>query len=237
MITVNNLQKFFFHSSRKIELFRDFSLEINRYELVVLFGPTGCGKTTLLNILIGADNAFGGEVVVNADKSKIGLVTQHNSLFPWLNVLNNVGFGLKIKGVEQKKRNQIVTRVLEKMMLLDYKNFYPHQLSGGLVQKVSFARSIAYETELMIMDEPFSNLDFFVRNNLLDEVIQLHKKNGLTTIFVTHNPDEAVYLADRIIILSVTKPTTIVAELDVRDVKNKYSKEFYQFQSRLLKYY
>lgn len=237
VIKIKNLSKTFTNSEQNVRIFDNFSLDIKPKELVVIFGPSGCGKSTLINIIAGNELYDSGFVEGLQETERIGFVGQRNSLLPWLKVIDNVAFGLKLQGMNKEQRQREASLILREMDITGYSDFYPHQLSGGLSQLVSFARSVAYKTELMLMDEPFSSLDFLVRNKLQDAIIKIHRKQGLTTVFVTHQIDEAIYLGDRIVALSVSKPTRILAEFDVRGVNDKTSESFYELQRDVLACY
>lgn len=233
MIKIKNVSKTFISYKQNIRIFDNFNLEIIPKELVVIFGPTGCGKSTLINLIAGTECCDSGLIERQQNIKRIGFVSQRNSLLPWLKVIDNIAFGLKLEGVNKKLRYKEAYQLLKEMDLTMYSDFYPYQLSGGLSQLISFARSVAYNAEFILMDEPFSSLDFFVRNKLQDTILKIHKKRGLTTVFVTHQIDEALYLGDRIVVLSGSKPTRILKELDTRDIKDKSSESFYKLQQVL----
>jgi NitT/TauT family transport system ATP-binding protein len=238
MIKIKKLFKTFINSNHQsTRVFDNFNLEILPKELIVIFGPSGCGKSTLINLITGTECYDSGSIEGIQETERMGFVSQHSSLLPWLKVIDNIAFGLKLQGMDKISRRKEAYKLLEEMGLTSYSDFYPYQLSGGLLQLISFARSVAYKAEIMLMDEPFSSLDFFIRNKLQDIILKIHKKRGLTTIFVTHQVDEALYLGDRIVALSADKPTRILTELDTRGINNKSSEYFYKIQRELLSYY
>jgi len=237
MIKIKNLSKTFVDANQSVMVFDNFNLEIAQNELVIIFGPSGCGKSTLINLMTGTESYGSGSIEGLHGIKKIGYVSQRNSLLPWLKVIDNIAFGLKLQGMNKESRHKEALKLLGEMDLIGYSNFYPNQLSGGLSQLISFARSVAFKAEFMLMDEPFSSLDFFVRNKLQDIILKIHKKRGLTTVFVTHQVDEALYLGDRVIALSASKPTRILLELDTKGVKDKKSEFFYKLQRELLSCY
>lgn len=237
MINIKKLSKSFSERGCVVNLFQDFNLQIKKNEFLVIFGPTGCGKSTLLNIISRVEKYNTGVIEGIQVAKQIGLVSQDNSLLPWLKVVDNVAFGLKLQGVDKNVRQMNAMNILDEMGLISYADFYPHELSGGLSQLVSFARAIAYHAEIMLMDEPFSALDFLTRNKLQDTVLKIHKSRCLTTVFVTHQVDEAIYLATKIIVLSADKPTRILAELDTSNVTDKNSDIFFRLQKELVGYY
>lgn len=237
MISIKNLSKSYSDRGSSVSLFSDFNLQIKTNEFLVIFGPTGCGKSTLLNMISGVEKYNAGTIEGVQKTRQIGLVTQNNSLLPWLNVVDNIAFGLKLKKVDMVTRRKRALGILDEMGLSLYADFFPHELSGGLSQLVSFARAVAYNVEIMLMDEPFSALDFLTRNKLQKTVRKLHKSRGLTTVFVTHQVDEALYLSTRIVALAAGKPTRILAELNTNSVVDKNSEQFFALQKDLIGYY
>lgn len=237
MIRIKNLSKIFDNGNQTVSVFDNFNLEIAPNEFVVIFGPSGCGKSTLINMIAGTEYYEHGRIEGLHENQRIGYVSQQSSLLPWLKVIDNVSFGLKLQGQDKSLRYKEAYKLLDEMGLSSYAHFYPRQLSGGLSQLISFARAVAYQAEFMFMDEPFSSLDFFVRNKLQDTILKMHKKRGLTTIFITHQIDEALYLGDRIVALSPSKPTKVLKELDTRSLNDKTSENFYKLHRELLLYY
>lgn len=237
MIKIRELSKSFTSGGCNVRIFENFDLEIAAGELVVIFGPSGCGKSTLVNIIGGTEQYDGGAIEGLSGNKRIGYISQRNSLLPWLNVIDNIAFGLKLQGTDKISRYREARELLTEMGLASYANFYPHQLSGGLAQLISFARSVAYKAEFMLMDEPFSSLDFLVRNRLQDIILKIHRKRHLSTIFITHHADEAIYLGDRIIALSATKPTAILKEFATAAITDKETDNFYKVRRELLACY
>jgi NitT/TauT family transport system ATP-binding protein len=236
MVDISHLYKSYRLGNHDHTIFDDFNLTIPAGQLVVIFGPSGSGKSTLLNAVASIEN-YSGKIDKASDAHRIGYVSQRDSLFPWLSIKDNVAFGLKLRGMEKTRRLKIATDLLAEVGLSQYSDSYPSQLSGGLAQLASFARAIAYDANLMLMDEPFSSLDFLARGKLQEIVLRLHRSRGLTTLFVTHQIDEALYIGDRIVALSVDKPTRVLADMDVRGVHDKDSDAFYQYQHQLKKCY
>jgi NitT/TauT family transport system ATP-binding protein len=183
------------------------SLTIDKGEIIALTGLSGCGKTTLLRILMGLERASSGRVVVNGtvvtgcgyDR---GLVFQHAQLFPWRTALENVEFGLEVKGVDKEERRRIALEKLELVGLSTAVDRRPGQLSGGMQQRVGLARALSVDPEVLLMDEPFGALDAQTREGLQAEVLRIHRETGKTIIFVTHDLDEAVLLADRVVLMA-----------------------------------
>jgi len=195
-------------------------MSVNEGEIVSMIGPTGCGKTTLLRIIDGLVPLDSGEVLVN-DKivkdpkdSSCALVFQRFNLLPWRNALKNVEFGLESKKVEAKERQEQARHYLKLVGLEGYERYYPHQLSGGMQQRVGLARAIATKPEVVLLDEPFSSVDLLRRESLQYEVLKILLKTKETAIFVTHNVEEAIFLSDKIISFS-TRPGRVKAVYDV----------------------
>lgn len=186
-----------------------FDLEVAKGELVTLLGPSGCGKTTALRIAAGFEQPDSGTVELHgvditnqpAHKRDMGMVFQNYSLFPHMNVTENVGFGLKVRGVEPAEREMLATAAIDRVRLNGLGNRYPHQLSGGQQQRVALARALVFEPQVLLLDEPLSALDAKVRAELRDEIRLLQSEVGVATIFVTHDQDEALSISDRICIM------------------------------------
>ena len=183
------------------------TLEIRDKEFVCLVGPSGCGKTTLLRIIAGLETTTTGSVTIDGNAvtgpdPKRGMVFQEYSLFPWRRVIDNIAFGLEMKGVSREERRQTAEYYLKMVGLSRFRDAYPFELSGGMRQRVAIARALANEPDVLLMDEPFGALDAQTRNRMQKELLCLWKKTEKTIVFVTHSVDEAVYLPDRIIVLS-----------------------------------
>jgi sulfonate transport system ATP-binding protein len=196
----------------------DVSFEVAEKEFMCVVGPTGCGKTTFLNSLTKLYLPTSGEILVNGEpvdmkKNNISYIFQEQSTMPWLNVEENVGFGLTIKGVDGKTKKEAVDEVLEIVGLNDFRKYYPNELSASMLQRVVIARAFATKPELLLMDEPYGQLDIELRFKLEDELIKLWQKTQTTVLFITHNIEEAVYLSEKILVLT-NKPTKIKKIID-----------------------
>jgi NitT/TauT family transport system ATP-binding protein len=219
---VKGLSKTFrLRDGQKVDALRDIDLEIHDGEFVCIIGASGCGKTTLLRIIGGFEQADAGCVEIATTPSEDGgggLVTstvfQEESVFPWLTAEQNVGYGLKVRNVPRARREQIVDHFIHKVGLSAFRNAYPNQLSGGMRQRVSVARAFANEPEVLLMDEPFGALDEQTRLVLQDEVLRLWSEHRRTVLFVTHNLDEAISLSDRVVVLGA-RPGRIRAVIEV----------------------
>jgi len=191
------------------------SFDVEQGEIIALAGPSGCGKTTALRIIMGLESASSGAVVVG-DRTisgcghDRGMVFQHAELLPWKSVLENVKFGLAMKGVPKSELDGIAARYIDLVGLTQAQDRRPHQLSGGMKQRVGIARALAIDPEVLLMDEPFGALDSQTRETLQMEVLAIHERTRKTIIFVTHDLDEAVLLADRVVVLSAGRVREIV---------------------------
>ena len=202
-----------------VSAIKDVSLSINDGEFVCLVGPSGCGKTTLLNILAGLDKPSAGEVILDGHPvSSTGpdriMVFQESALFPWLKVIDNVEFGLKMKGVEKSKRSEQAAHFLEMMQLSKFADAYIYQLSGGMKQRVAIARALVMDPEVLLMDEPFAALDSQTRDLLLVELQLIWARTKKTIVFITHNIIESVCLGDRVVVFS-GRPGSIKKEVKI----------------------
>lgn len=186
---------------------QDVNLTVNKGEFLTIVGPSGCGKSTLLDLIAGLALPTSGELFIDGKKITKpaldrGIVMQGYALFPWRTVRHNVEFGLEVKGVPKKERQEISDRYLKLVNLTDFADRYPYELSGGMKQRVAIARALAYDPEVLLMDEPFAAVDAQTRETLQDELLRIWEETRKTIIFVTHSIDEAVALADRVAVMS-----------------------------------
>ena len=205
------------------EVVAGFNLEVSNHEFIVFLGPSGSGKTTLLRIVAGLETASSGSVqlqgerVVGPDRKK-GMVFQSYSSLPWLNVLDNVKFGLKYRtDLSSEQKDEIARSYLLMTGLKDFERYHINRISGGMRQRVALARSLAAGSDVLLMDEPFGALDAQTREFLQEQVLQISRKERKTIIFVTHDVEEGVFLADRLFIFS-SRPARIVEEIRVADL-------------------
>lgn len=194
MIEISNLSKHFFIGEKRIDVLRELNLSIKKDKITVILGRSGCGKTTLLRLIAGLESISQGEIKFK-EQAKIGFVFQEARLMPFLNVYENIVFALKKQEIEPAKIEALISMI----GLSDFKFAAVSQLSGGMSSRVSLARVLAYEANLILMDEPFAALDAFTRASMQAEILKI--KAGKTIVFVTHNIDEALFLADEIILL------------------------------------
>lgn len=221
LLSVRGLQKIYETDGGGIEAVRDLTFDLGRNELTCLVGPSGSGKTTLLKCIAGLLEPTSGEVVLDGKRvvgppKKMAVVFQEygRSLFPWLRVADNVELPLRNAGVPKTERRDRVAEALESVGLTHAGRQYPWQLSGGMQQRVAIARAIAYEPEVLLMDEPFAAVDAQTRADLEDLVRSIRKRLGVTILFVTHDIDESVYLGSRVVILS-SSPTVIQEDITI----------------------
>ncbi|NYT12104.1 MAG: ABC transporter ATP-binding protein [Methanomassiliicoccales archaeon] len=222
MLEIGGVSKVF-HDRRKgrgVIALRDIHLSVARNEFLVIIGPSGCGKSTLINMIAGFDRPTRGRIlhegeVVTGPSPRRAVVFQDHSLFPWMSVMENIEFGLVSNGISPSVRRKTALHYLELVGLSDFKDARPCELSGGMMQKVAVARTLALEPDLLLMDEPFGSLDEETRRRMDRELLSIWKKEKKTVIFITHNLEEAVLLADRIVLMS-TRPGEVEAEWIVR---------------------
>lgn len=203
-----------------LKVLDDISFDVMKGEFLCIVGPTGCGKTTFLNCLTKIYEPSSGEIladgkIINCKKNNISYILQENSAFEWLTVEQNIRCGLEIKKVKEDLIKERTEEMLELVGLKDYRDYYPKQLSISMLQRTVIARAFATYPELLLMDEPYGQLDLDLRFKLEDELIKLWKKTKTTVIFITHNVEEAVYLGERIMVLT-NKPTKIKQFVDCK---------------------
>jgi len=216
-IQIDGVHKVFHGSERHVVALQDIHLDIAQGQFVCLLGPSGCGKSTLLNAIAGFSLPSSGQIrvngrVVDAPGPERGMVFQEYALFPWMTVEKNIAFGLEIKGLPAADIASRVDALLHKLGLADFRRRFPKDLSGGMRQRVAIARVLALDSPILLMDEPFGALDALTRRNLQDELLRIWAELGKTVVFVTHSIEEAIYLADRIVVMTY-RPGTIKRDL------------------------
>ncbi|MCD7948060.1 MAG: ABC transporter ATP-binding protein [Oscillospiraceae bacterium] len=202
-----------------VEALRDINLSVRRGEFVSFIGPSGCGKTTLLRLIAGLDAPESGSVTLDGKEitspdPKHGYVVQQGGLFPWLTVEQNIAFGLKARHIFGENRAQ-VAHYISLIGLRGFEKAFPHQISGGMAQRVAIARALINKPEALLLDEPMGALDSFTRADIQDKLLELRRENDATMLLVTHDVDEAIYLSDRIVVMT-PRPGKISDLLDVK---------------------
>lgn len=239
MITLENVSKSFTHQEQEQIILQDINFNVDKGEFLCIVGPSGCGKTTLLRMIAGLDFPTTGRILeeeteISGPSIERGYVFQQYSLFPWLNVLENVTFGLELRGMEENERNQKAREYLKMVGLSQAENSYPKELSGGMKQRVAIARSLVNDPHVILMDEPFSALDVQTRHKLQEELVRIWREEQKTIIFVTHNVDEAVFLADRVVVLSRNPGTVIKSfQIDLNRIRDRAAPRFLELKKEI----
>jgi NitT/TauT family transport system ATP-binding protein len=193
ILEIKNLSKIYHTNKSEIPAIKDLNLNIKEGEFVAIVGPSGCGKTTLLSILCGLEDKSSGDITLPKDKLKVGYMLQTDTLFPWLNILDNALLGLEIKKEKTKENIQRTINLLKKYGLYDFKDQYPHNLSGGMRQRVALIRTLATNPDLLLLDEPYSALDYQTRLALSNDLFHIIKNEGKTAILITHDIADAIF--------------------------------------------
>ena len=211
-VVLENISKSYYYQKGKLQVIDDLSLKVKEGEIVAIVGPSGTGKSTILNIIAGLVKQDSGTVLVNG---KIGYMFQHDLLFEWKNVYNNLFIGLEINNKVTKQDIDKAVALLEKYDLVDFKKSLPNELSGGMRQRIALIRTLMTSPDILLLDEPFSALDAQTRIKVSNDVYKTIKEEKLTAILVTHDISEAISLADRIIILS-KRPAKVVKQYEIK---------------------
>ncbi len=229
-VKVKDFNKFFEKDGERFQVLKDINLEVKEGEFVCIVGASGCGKSTLLRSVAGLDVEYFGEVTVNGERvsrpeKTRGMVFQEHRLFPWMNIEDNISYVLN-EGTKEEKKEK-VRKLIELVGLKGFEKAYPKQLSGGMAQRAGIARALVNQPELLLLDEPFGALDAFTKIQMQQEVKRIHKQEGTTMILVTHDIDEAVFLADRIVVMS-SRPGTIkrIVNVELSEPRNRNNEEF-----------
>ena len=240
ILQAKNIVKHFDHDGEPMLALDGINLDVQEGDFVCLVGPSGCGKSTFLNIIAGLEKPDAGEILLSGKQisghdSKIIMVFQEGALFPWLKVIDNVEFGLKMTGMPKDERHQISQRYLEMMQLSKFANSYIHQLSTGMKQRVAIARALAMDPDILLMDEPFAALDSQTRDMLMVELQLIWQRTKKTILFVTHNVSESVILGDRVEIFK-HRPSKIKREIkiDYRRPRLVEDQNLLQYQHEIL---
>jgi sulfonate transport system ATP-binding protein len=220
-LVIKNVKKKFSIKKDEIEVLRDINLEIKDGEIVSIVGSSGCGKSTLLKLLIGLDETTEGEIRINGktpfetDSTEVGMIFQEARLFPWKTVEKNIEFGIARKDLSKEEKADLVKYYVELVGLQGFEKALPDQLSGGMKQRVSIARTLINKPKILLLDEPFGALDAFTKINLQNEMLHIWEKEKTTMVIVTHDIDEAIYLGHRVVVMS-PKPGIIQKEFEIK---------------------
>lgn len=240
-LRIEHINKGFLVDGKPVNVLEDINLTIQEGEFVVIVGHSGCGKSTLLKIIAGLDKADSGAIFSNdveikePDKDR-GMVFQEHRLFPWLTVRNNIAIGLD--GYPKAEKERLIDEHLKLVHLNDFKNAYPVQLSGGMSQRTAIARGLINNPKILLLDEPFGALDALTKIELQQEIVKIWQTQKTTMIMVTHDIEEAVYLADRIVVMS-SRPGTIKDIIPVELARNRDrgSSDFAKYKKRIYNYF
>lgn len=241
-VKVDNVKKIYESRGNEVVALNGINLDIMENEFVCVVGPSGCGKSTLLNIIAGLVEPTSGTVYLDGHEvvgtgTERGVIFQQYALFPWLTVKKNVEFGLKMKGMKAEEASKIAMKYIEMVDLVDFADHYPKELSGGMKQRVAIARAYAVNPEVLLMDEPFGALDAQTRTQLQTELLDTWQKEQKTCFFITHDVEEAIILAQKVIIMSA-RPGRIkeIIDIDIPYPRNqavKMSQEFIDLKARI----
>jgi NitT/TauT family transport system ATP-binding protein len=240
ILEIKDLMKAFPKKKGEMVAIADFDLDVEEGEFVCILGPSGCGKTTILRIIAGLETHTRGQILLNGKEisgpgSDRGMVFQEFALFPWRTVRRNVEFGLELKGVPQEERRERTQKFIELVGLKGFEDYHPYQLSGGMKQRVAIARALANEPAILLMDEPFGALDAQTRNLMQKELLRIWSETKKTVIFITHSVDEALFLADRIVVMTA-RPSNIgqIYEIKWPRPRDRASPEFATLRKQIL---
>lgn len=233
-LSIHHVAKSFTARKTVFEAVKDVSLDVYENEFLVLLGPGQCGKSVLLNMISGLEKPTAGSIEFTEKEHNIGFVFQKTAVFPWKTVMENVEFAPELKGVDKKERRERAKYLIDLVGLSGFEDAYPRQLSGGMKQRVGIARAYCSEPDILIMDEPFGALDAQTRYQMEEEVLRIWEKEKRTVIFVTNNIEEAVYLGDRIVLLSGC-PATVkdVYKIDLQRPRDYINPDFLRIRESI----
>ncbi|MEZ0289956.1 MAG: ABC transporter ATP-binding protein [Sulfolobales archaeon] len=239
LMSLKNISKAYREKNREIKVLDNITLDILE-DFTSIIGPSGAGKSTLLKIVAGVEKFDSGEIIYHTRDIKIGFVFQFPTLLPWMTVLDNIALPLRANGVEREKAYEIARKYLGLVGLLEFEDFYPHELSGGMRQRVNIARALAIEPTILLLDEPFSHLDPLTAENLRSEIMDIWLTGATSVrsiILVTHNVDEAILLSDRIVILT-PRPARVskIVEVNLPRPRDRRSSEFQKLEDLIYEY-
>ncbi len=239
-ITIRHLHKAFSLKGKPFDVFRGLNLHIKAGQSMAIVGPSGCGKTTLLRILAGLEEPDGGEVSIDGREvqgmsRERAVIFQEPRLLPWLSVLDNVRFGLDLQGISASNARARAKQAIQRVGLEQYQSALPGQLSGGMAQRVGIARALAIDPEILLLDEPLGALDAMTRITMQEELERIRARGNLTMVLVTHDLEEAIYLADRVLVLPKEKGTGIrIMDVALERPRERSSEEFVALRRQLM---
>ena len=239
ILSVKNLKKIYHTDKEEIIALEDITFDLNDGEFIAIVGPSGCGKSTILSILCGLEEKSGGDIIIDKDK-RVGYMLQYDALFDWKTILDNCLLGLELKKENNQENKEYTLELLKNYGLLDFINSRPNELSGGMRQRAALIRTLATKPDILLLDEPFSALDYQTRLAVSDNVYEIIKKEGKSAIMVTHDIGEAVSMADKVIVLS-KRPATIKSIYDINltdksnPINNRKCKEFSSYYDAIWK--
>lgn len=242
VLQVNNLRMSFLESDGSLEVLDDLSFSIQPNSFVSIIGPSGGGKTTLLRVLAGLEKPTSGDLIFsdiggNSTLPRVGMVFQKANLMPWRTVTQNIMLPLELEGMPDPERTERVRQMVAMVGLQSFEDSYPHELSGGMAQRVAIARSLVYDPDILLLDEPFGQLDALTRERMGNELLRIWQATQKTVLMVTHSIPEAVFLSDRVLVLT-SRPARISLDLMIdlprpREEQVRYSHEFSQLSQTL----
>jgi NitT/TauT family transport system ATP-binding protein/sulfonate transport system ATP-binding protein len=239
ILEIKDINRIYKDEESKVEALKDINLTVNKGEFISIIGSSGCGKTTLLRLIAGLDKPQSGKLLLYGEEitkpsPQRGYVFQQGSLFPWLTVEQNIAAGLKARHVYKENKSKIA-EYIELIGLNGFEKSYPHQISGGMAQRVAIARALINDPEILLLDEPMGALDSFTRADIQDKLLELRKRNNATMILVTHDVDEAIYLSDRIVIMT-PRPGKIseILEVNLPHPRHRGGTEFLAIRRNIL---
>ena len=239
ILEIRHLKKDYYIKGETVRVLEDIDLFINRGEFISLIGSSGCGKSTLLKLITNLEDPTGGKIVLDGQEvkepsAKVSMIFQESRLFPWLSVEDNIRFTIP-KSVLSSKTEEIIQKHIDLVGLKGFEKAVPSQLSGGMQQRVSIARALAMNPEILLLDEPFGALDAFTRINMQEETLKIWEREKTTMIMVTHDIDEAIYLSDRIVVLSA-KPGIVkeIVKVDLKRPRDRSALEFMGLRRKVM---
>ncbi|WP_447590855.1 ABC transporter ATP-binding protein [Aquipseudomonas campi] len=240
IVSFEQVSKHFPVDGGELEAIREFSLDIREGESIAILGSSGCGKSTLLRLLVGLDRDYAGYIRVDGQLidgigGERGIVFQEHRLFPWLTVEQNINLGLVNERLTQAERFRRVDEFIQLVGLDGFQRAYPHQLSGGMAQRVAIARGLVASPRILLLDEPFGALDALTRQQMQDELLAIRARAGITSLLVTHDVEEAIFLADRVVVMA-PRPGRIkrIVEINLPHPRDRSSYDFHQLREELL---